>query len=183
MANEYDNDAYGEAIKKRQFGSENLPIAQIAPREAARPLTEQQLLDKRISSIYGSEANNRASGVESYMSGLRENLGKNVASADYYNQQVGRERGIAKAKAGLSGVDTSAADEQSRRNAIYGAAGINEAAKRDALQSYGKGVGNVITGVNKMEQQAEANRLASLGTPVPESNSGFLDFLFSGFGV
>lgn len=141
-------------------------------------MTPQELLDDKVRRMYGAEADKLSQGVETYMGGLRSALDKNVAEADIYNQQAARQRGIAKTRAGLSGVDTSAADEQARRNAIYGAQGINEAAKRQALTSYGKGVGNIITGLNKVEQQAEANRLASMGTPVPESKSGMLDEIF-----
>ena len=139
---------------------------------------EQANLDKKIKSIYGGESDNLAQGVGTYMSNLRGNLDKNVANADYYNQQAGRERGIANAKAGLSSVDTSASSEQSKRNAIYGAAGINEATKRDANKEYGKGVGNIITGINKIEQNAQANKIASMGVPVPQDQGGLLTDLF-----
>lgn len=133
----------------------------------------------QIRNIYGSEAANLSGGVERYMSGLRGNLDKNVANADIYNQEAGRERGIAKARAGLSNTDTSAADEQARRNSIYGAAAINETAKRDANTAYGKGVGNIISGVNRIEQQAKANAIASQPVPVAQENSGgLLDSLF-----
>jgi hypothetical protein len=128
----------------------------------------------KIKSIYGSSADNISGDVESYMGTLRNNRTKNVADADIYNQQAGRERGIAKTKAGLSGVDTSAQDEQARRNSIYGAAALNETAQRTANAEFGKGVGNVIGGVNRIEQQAEATRLASLPVPVAKENSGGL---------
>ena len=135
----------------------------------------------KVRNIYGSEAANLSGGVERYMSGLRGNLDKNVANADIYNQEAGRERGIAKAKAGLSGVDTSAADEQARRNSIYGAATINEAAKRDANTAYGKGVGNIISGVNRIEQQDKAATIASMPVPVAQENSGGLLDKFFGW--
>lgn len=129
-------------------------------------------VDKNIKDIYGESAGRVGQYTDQYMSGVLGNVGKNVANADYYNQQAGRERGIANTKAGLSNVDTSAADEQSRRNAIYGAAGVNEAAKREANQTLGKAAGNIASGINRIKQQDEANRLASMGTPVPEQQSG-----------
>jgi hypothetical protein len=97
--------------------------------------------------------------------------------------EAARERGIAKAKAGLSGTDTSAADEQARRNSIYGAAAINETAKRDANTAYGKGVGNIISGVNRIEQQAKANDIASAPPPVSQQNGndGLFGWGFLGF--
>jgi len=138
--------------------------------------------EDQIKSIYGSEAERLAEGTGRYMDGLRGNLDKNVANADIYNQVAGRERGIAKAKAGLAGTETSAQDEQARRNSIYGAAATNEAAKRTALSEYGKGVGNVISGVNRLQQQGEANKIASLPVPVAQENKGgLLDGLFGGW--
>lgn len=134
--------------------------------------------DQKIKSIYGESAGKVGDYTDKYMSGVMGNIGKNVANADYYNQQAGRDRGISNAKAGLSNVDTSAADEQSRRNAIYGAAGVNEQAQRDANQTLGKAAGNIATGINKIQQQDTANTLAAQGTPVPQQQSGLLTDLF-----
>ena len=127
--------------------------------------------EDKLVSIYGDESKRIPEGVKTYMEGLRSGLTKNVANADYYNQMSGRERGIANARAGLQGTDTSALDEQSRRNAIYGASGVNEAAQRSALADYGKGVANIMTGMNTIEQQDIANKLAAMGTPLPPQNN------------
>lgn len=165
--NQWDIYWYKQGLNGVTSGDKNIPA-----------LNDTSTSDK-VHSIYGSEANKLSSGVERYMSGLRGNLDKNVANADIYNQEAGRERGIAKARAGLSNTDTSAADEQARRNSIYGAAAINETAKRDANTAYGKGVGNIISGVNRIEQQDKANAIASQPVPVAQENSGgLLDSLF-----
>jgi len=157
--------------QRNTIGADGQPIrssAQIADESASK-----------VKSIYGSEAQNLSGGVETYMSGLRGNLDKNVAEADIYNQQAGRERAIARAKGAVSGVDMSSSDEQLRRNSIYGAAGINEAAKRNANAAYGKATGNIISGVNRIEQQGKANAIASMPVPVAKENSGgLLDSLF-----
>lgn len=140
--------------------------------------SEQDNLNKKIESIYGSSAGNVGKYTDQYMGGVLGNLDKNVASADYLNQQSGQSRGISQARAGLSGTSTSGADEQSKRNALFGAAGINEAAKREANQTLGKAAGGIATGINKIEQNANANRIASMGTPLPPEQTG----LFGGTG-
>lgn len=173
--NEWDVYWYNQGLKGQTSGG--TPTSGGMSDGAIDPVKD------KVRSIYGSEAANLSGGVERYMSGLRGNLDKNVANADIYNQEAGRERGIAKAKAGLSGTDTSAADEQARRNSIYGAAAINETAKRDANTAYGKGVGNIISGVNRIEQQAKANDIASMPVPVAQENKGgLLDAFFGWMG-
>lgn len=140
---------------------------------------QQSQLNNKVQSIYGSEADKLGENTGTYMNTLRNNLNKNVANADLYNSQAGQARGLANAKAGLSGTDTSAADEQSRRNSIYGAAGINEAAQRQANEQFGKATGNIASGINKIEQTATANSIANLAAPLPpESSSGILSDTF-----
>jgi hypothetical protein len=137
----------------------------------------------KINSIYGSAADNLGDKVGSYMDTLNANRTKNVANAEVYNQQAGRERAIAKTKSAISGVNTSGQDEQDRRNSVYGAATINETAQRTANSEYGKAVGNVIGGKNKIEQQAIANELANRPVPVAQEKSGGLfDTLFGWLG-
>ena len=169
-------------MEQEAMGGGGAPV-EISPQATVSGVLTPEQVQSKISSIYGSEPSKIAGDVGSVMSSLRGNMDKNVANADYYNQQAGREAGIANAKAGLSGVDTSAASEQSRRNAIYGAAGINEAAKRDATDKLGKASMNIASGVNKIEQQNEANRLAAMGTPVPADNSSSGLFGLGVFGL
>jgi hypothetical protein len=139
---------------------------------------QQANLDKKVKSIYGSQADQLGANTDLYMNNLRGNLGKNVANADYFNQQSGQANGLMKAQAGLQGTDTAAKDEQSRRNSIYGAAGINEAAQRQANAQFGKATANIASGVNKIENQQNALSIAQQGQAVPQQTGGVIDDLF-----
>lgn len=130
---------------------------------------------------YGNTLDSLGGETEAYVNGLKDNLGKNVAKADLYNQQQGQQRGLDNAKAGLSGVDTSAMNEQSRRNASFGAAAINEDAKRQALDMYGTSISKRIDGANTIDNSEMALAIAQMKQPETNYNPGFLGNLFSGF--
>ena len=131
--------------------------------------------------FYGSSLDNIGQESTDYVNRLQGNLDKNVAKADQYNQQAGQQRGLDNARAGLSGVDTSAMNEQGRRNASFGAAAINEDAQRGALDLYGQSIGNRITGANTMDNQEQALGIASLQQPVAQAGSGgILSSIFGG---
>lgn len=140
----------------------------------------QRSTDKQ-SKFYGSSLDNLGQESTDYANRLKGNLDKNVARADLYNQQAGQQRALDNARAGLSGVDTSAMNEQGRRNASFGAAAINEDAKRQALDLYGQSIGNRITGANTIDTQERALGIASMQQPVAQaSNGGILSSIFEG---
>lgn len=131
--------------------------------------------------FYGSSLDNIGAESSDYVNRLKGDLDKNVAKADQYNQQAGQQRGLDNARAGLSGVDTSAMNEQGRRNAQFGAAAINEDAQRNALDLYGQSIGNRITGANTMDTQEKALGIASLQQPVAQAGQGgILSSIFGG---
>lgn len=188
------SEVYNEATKGGLYGEDSTNLINSSRPHApkmtsinATPQIQAQLsADQKKKDLYGSTLSNLGGETEGYVNTLRGNLTKNVAKADQYQNQAGRDRGIANARAGLSGVDTSAADEQSRRNAIYGAAGLNEAAQRQAQDTYGKSISSRITGSQQIENSELAKALGQVPTPV--ANTGFggngflsgLSDLFSG---
>ena len=143
--------------------------------------SSQRSADK-ISKFYGSSLDGIGQESTDYANRTKGNLDKNVAEADLYNQQAGQQRALDNARAGLSGVDTSAMNEQSRRNASFGAAAINESAKRNALDLYGQSISNRITGANTIDTQEQALGIASLQQPVAQAsnNGGILSSIFGG---
>lgn len=131
--------------------------------------------------FYGSSLDNIGNESADYVNMVKGNLNKNVAKADQYNQQAGQQRGLDNARAGLSGVDTSAMNEQGRRNASFGAAAINEDAQRQALDLYGQSISNRITGANTIDTQEQALGIASLQQPVAQAGQGgILSSIFGG---
>jgi len=146
-------------------------------------LTAQAKVDsaKKKTDYYGNTLGGIGKETEDYVGRLKGNLDKNVAKADLYNQNAGRERALDNARAGLSGVDTSAGNEQSRRNASFGAAAINEDAKRGALDMYGKSISNRIEGANKIDNSEMALAIAQMKQPETQYKPGLVGSLFSGF--
>lgn len=130
---------------------------------------------------YGNTLSGIGGETENYVNKLKGNLDKNVAKADLYNQQQGVQRGLQNAKAGLSGVDTSALNEQSRRNASFGAASINEDAKRQALDLYGNSISNRITGANQIDNSQAALAIAQMKRPEANVQPGLIGGLLQGF--
>jgi len=130
---------------------------------------------------FGNTLDNLGSEVAEYRAGLKANLGKNVAEADIYNQQQGQARGLAETRAGLSGIDNTALNEGARRRFGIESAGINESAKREALDLYGKSTANLIESSNKIDNNEKALAVASMKAPQTNYNPGFLGSLFEGF--
>jgi hypothetical protein len=121
---------------------------------------------------YGDTLKGLAGETADYVGGLKANVGKNVAKADIYNSQAGQQRALDNARAGLSGVDTSALNEQSRRNASFGAASINEDAQRNALDLYGTSITNRIEGANKIDNTEQALEIAKKAPAVSSGGGG-----------
>lgn len=130
---------------------------------------------------YGTSLQNLGGETQDYVSRLQGNLDKNVAKADIYNQEAGQTRAVSNARAGLSNVDTTAMNEQGRRNSAFTAAGINEEAKRNALDLYGKSISNRIEGANQIDNSEMALAIAQMKQPTANYNPGLLGSLFSGF--
>lgn len=142
-----------------------------------------QAANAKKQQYFGSTLGNLGSETEDYVGRLQGNLDKNVAKADLYNQQAGQQRALDNARAGLSGVDTSAMNEQGRRNAQFGAASINESAKRDALGLYGQSISNRIEGANQIDATEMQLAIAQMKQPQAQNNPGLLGSIFGGFGL
>lgn len=126
--------------------------------------------------FYGSSLDNIGQESQDYVNMLKGNLNKDVARADIQQSVNAQSRGIQEAKAGLSGVDNTALSEGARRRSQFEAAGINEQAKREATDLYGKSIANRITGANTIENQEKALAIAQMKTPI--AGSGGNDGLF-----
>jgi hypothetical protein len=136
---------------------------------------------KKKTDYYGNTLAGLGGETENYVGRLKGNLDKNVARADIYNQQAGQQRALDNARAGLGGVDTSAMNEQGRRNASFGAAAVNEDAKRQALDMYGSSISNRIEGANKIDNSEMALAIAQMKQPETNYKPGLLGSIFSGF--
>ena len=129
---------------------------------------------------YGNSLSTLGADVTDQSNRLKSLLDKDVARADMVNQQSSSQRALDNARAGLSGADMSAQNEQTRRNAGFEANVINEEAQRQALGLYGDSLSNRITGANTIESQQKALAIASLQQPQTQSNPGLIGQIFGG---
>lgn len=135
---------------------------------------------ERINDLYGASGKNIGADATDYTNRVKGLLDQNTAKSQQYLQNANRSMASANAKAGLRGVDTTAMNAQNRMNAKYGADVINEEARRNALDIYGKNIGARQEGVNQMQMGYEGLGLASQNPAVAQSKPGFLGSLFSG---
>lgn len=180
-SSELINEVSGGKLYGGGTSAPNDPNAGMAQNNANTMAQSKQSGVDKQNKFYGSSISNIGQESTDYANMLKGNLNQNVAKADQYNQQAGQQRGLDNARAGLSGVDTSAMNEQGRRNASFGAAAINEDAQRQALDLYGQSISNRITGANTMDTQEQALGIASLQQPVAQAGQGgILSSIFGG---
>lgn len=139
--------------------------------------------EKKLNDMYGNTYKNLGKTTDFIAGKLAENVDKNVAKADIYNQQQGRQRAIQAAKSNIQGVNQSADLEQKRRDAMYGAAGVNEVAKREGLGDYSSYMSGVKTSVNSLINQDKALAIAQLQSPEANYNAGLIANIFGGLGL
>lgn len=135
---------------------------------------------ERINDLYGASGQNIGADATDYSNRVKGLLDQNTAKSQQYLQNANRSMASANAKAGLRGVDTTAMNAQNRMNAKYGADVINEEARRNALDLYGKNVGARQEGVNQMQMGYEGLGLAAQNPAIAQSKPGLLGSLFGG---
>lgn len=135
---------------------------------------------QRVNDLYGASGQNIGADATDYSNRVKGLLDQNTAKSQQYLQNASRSMASANAKAGLRGVDTTAMNAQNRMNAKYGADVINEEARRNALDIYGKNVGARQEGVNQMQMGYEGLALASQNPAIAQQKPGLLGSIFSG---
>lgn len=135
---------------------------------------------ERINDLYGASGQNIGADATDYSNRVKGLLDQNTAKSQQYLQNANRSMASANAKAGLRGVDTTAMNAQNRMNAKYGADVINEEARRNALDIYGKNIGARQEGVNQIQMGYEGLGLSSQNPAIAQSKPGLLGSLFGG---
>jgi len=137
--------------------------------------------DAKKKQYYGNTLDTLGRDTEDYTARLKSGLDKNTADADIFNQQAGQQRAVDNARAGLSGVDTAAMNEQGRRNASFGASAINEKFRNDRLDLYGKSIGNKIGGASQIDNSEMALAISQMKQPQVQNKPGLIGSLLGGF--
>lgn len=169
------------AINHLGGGSKSDPNAGLAA--SNQSLMDNAAKDSKIKQemYYGDSGKYLGEESTNYTNRLKGGLDENYARADIVNQQGSNERAMANARAGLSGVDLTAQNEQNRRSAGIEANAVNSALQQNALNMYGESIGNRITGMNNIENQNKALAIASQQSPTTQAGSGgLLSNIFGG---
>lgn len=129
--------------------------------------------------LYGDLGQQTGKNAEKYMGALEANLGKDAIQSDLYRQKKDYTVARANAKAGLSGVDTTAGKLQEDRNASMQAKAVNQEFQNKALAQYGQAVGATQNAMANLWLGTMGMALGSQQTAQPLQQKGFLSELLT----
>ena len=129
--------------------------------------------------LYGNLGQQTGQNAEKYMGALEANLGKDTIQSDLYKQKQDYNISRANAKAGLSGVDTTAGKLQEDRNASMQAKAVNQEFQNKALAQYGQAVGATQNAMANLWLGTMGMALGSQQTAQPLQQKGFLSELLT----
>ena len=129
--------------------------------------------------LYGNLGQQTGQNAEKYMGALESNLGKDTIQSDLYRQKQDYNISRANAKAGLSGVDTTAGKLQEDRNASMQAKAVNQEFQNKALAQYGQAVGATQNAMANLWLGTMGMALGSQQAPQPLQEKGFLSELLT----
>ena len=129
--------------------------------------------------LYGDLGQQTGKNAEKYMGALEANLGKDAIQSDLYRQKQDYTVARANAKAGLSGVDTTAGKLQEDRNASMQAKAVNQEFQNKSLAQYGQAVGATQNAMANLWLGTMGMALGSQQTAQPLQQKGFLSELLT----
>lgn len=129
--------------------------------------------------LYGNLAQNIGSEAENYMGLVKNQVGQDAIKSDLYRQKSDATISKANAKAGLSGVDTTAGKLQEDRNAAIQAKAVNEDIRQKALGQYGQAVSGVQNAAANLWLGTMGMALGSQQQEQPLQQKGILSEIFS----
>lgn len=129
--------------------------------------------------LYGNLGQQTGQNAEKYMGALESNLGKDTIQSDLYRQKQDYTVARANAKAGLSGVDTTAGKLQEDRNASMQAKAVNQEFQNKSLAQYGQAVGATQNAMANLWLGTMGMALGSQQTAQPLQQKGFLSELLT----
>jgi PAB1-binding protein PBP1 len=113
------------------------------------------------------------------MGAVKANLGKDTIKSDLYRQKSDATISKANAKAGLTGVDTTAGKLQEDRNAAVQAKAVNEDFQQKALGQYGQAVSGIQNAAANLWLGTMGMALGSQENPQMMQEKGILSELLT----
>jgi len=133
--------------------------------------------------IMGDTAQDLGKRAKEYQDMLYSNINKDTIQSDIARQKQDYQLSRAQAKAGLSGVDTTAGRMQEERNAAMQAKAVNEKFKQESLGQYGKAIGATQNAVANLWLGTMGIGMASQQTPIPMQQPGILGGIAKDIGL
>lgn len=140
------------------YGSTNEQLGEVAGRQNAQ-------------TYYGSQ---RQIGLDAqdYRDRIKSNLDEKSSLANRMTQVANQDIARANAKAGLGGVDTTAASIRERRNSIGKSNEIQQSQDQINLSNYGKSISAGIAGTESLGAAGAGKAVAATPTPTPSYGGG-----------
>jgi len=107
-----------------------------------------------------------------YRSRIKSNLDQKSGLANRMTQVANQDISRANAKAGMGGVDTTAASIRERRNAIGKSNEMQQTQDQINLSNYGKSISAGISGTEGLAASASGKQIAGTPTPTPSYGGG-----------
>ena len=128
--------------------------------------------------LYGGNLKDLADNMSVVKSNIMGNINKDTIQSDLYRQKADQTISKANAKAGLSGVDTTAGKLQEDRNAATQAAAVNEQFKQKNLQTAGQMVAATQNAAANLWLGTMSMAIGSQQTEQPLQEKGILANIF-----
>lgn len=110
--------------------------------------------------------------AQDYRNRVKSNLDQKSAIAGRLTQVANQDIARANAKAGMGGVDTTAASIRERRNSIAKSNEIQQAQDQVNLSNYGKSISAGISGTESLAAAGAGKAVAATPTPTPSYGGG-----------
>jgi hypothetical protein len=118
-------------------------------------------------SIYYGSSSDLGNDAADYRNQIKSKVGQSSGLANRLTQTANTDISRANAKAGLRGIDTSAASIRERRNSIAKADEMQQSQDAINLANYGKSIGAGISGTEALAAAGAGRGIASAPTPTP----------------
>lgn len=133
--------------------------------------------------LYGDNLGKIPGNMSTIQDTVMGNLGKDTIKSDLYRQKQDSTISKANAKAGLSGIDTTAGKLQEDRNAATQAKAVNEEYKQQNLQTAMKMTSATQNAAASLWLGTMGMAMGSQQTPQPLQEKGILAELMGGLGL
>ena len=131
-----------------------------------------EIAGRKTAENYYGNSRQLGQDAQDYRGRIKDKVGEKSALAGRLTQVANQDISRSNAKAGLKGVDTTAASIRERRNSIAKSDEMQQGYDQTNLQNYGKSIGAGISGTEAMAAAGAGKALAATPNPTPSYGGG-----------